>query len=259
MDLYKSAMEQCMIIMTLYHTMEVVLRIHPWSYYSRTENFALPNLLISRRGSRGAQAARAPFICNKSLKLAVKFPTSWIRHWLASSHKWLPFKLRIYTVLINRPTKIGKLWLGGARRRHDPSYLPKWLWNFENWKQIFEIGRGLADVTRIRRESGAYVTQMSRGKFEYDVRHVDRVSCKCWGTCRARSTQQGMLLRDPSVNLQIISPLSKHIYHVLTNSRCIHHFSSRYSWYRAITHYTIHSVGILGPNLHIDQLTKLWR
>jgi hypothetical protein len=29
------------------------------------------------------------------------------------------------------------------------------------------------------RESGAYVTQMLRAKFAYDVRHVARVSCKC--------------------------------------------------------------------------------
>jgi hypothetical protein len=34
---------------------------------------------------------------------------------------------------------------------------------------------GFADVTRIRRESGAYVTQMLREKFAYDVRHVARV------------------------------------------------------------------------------------
>jgi hypothetical protein len=30
---------------------------------------------------------------------------------------------------------------------------------------------GFADVTRIRRESDAYVTQMLRAKFAYDVRH----------------------------------------------------------------------------------------
>jgi hypothetical protein len=34
---------------------------------------------------------------------------------------------------------------------------------------------GFADVTRIRLESGAYVTQMLRAKLEYDVRHVARV------------------------------------------------------------------------------------
>jgi hypothetical protein len=37
-----------------------------------------------------------------------------------------------------------------------------------------------ADVTCNRRESGAYVTQMLRAKFAYDVRHVARASSKCY-------------------------------------------------------------------------------
>jgi hypothetical protein len=49
-----------------------------------------------------------------------------------------------------------------------------------------------SDVTRIRRESGAFVTQILRAKFAHDVRHVARVSCKC-----VRSAQQGMILSDP--------------------------------------------------------------
>jgi hypothetical protein len=43
------------------------------------------------------------------------------------------------------------------------------------------------DDTRIRRESGAYVTQMLRAKYANVAR-----------TCRARSAQQGMLLLDSS-------------------------------------------------------------
>jgi hypothetical protein len=48
-------------------------------------------------------------------------------------------------------------------------------------------------MMRIWRESGAYVTQMLRAKFAYDVRHVARVECKC-------CAQQGMLLLISSVN-----------------------------------------------------------
>jgi hypothetical protein len=35
-----------------------------------------------------------------------------------------------------------------------------------------------ADVTRMPRESGAYVTQMLRAKFAYDVRHVTKYAIK---------------------------------------------------------------------------------
>jgi hypothetical protein len=39
--------------------------------------------------------------------------------------------------------------------------------------------RRIRRCARIRRESGAYVKQMLRAKFRYDVRHVARVSYKC--------------------------------------------------------------------------------
>jgi hypothetical protein len=57
---------------------------------------------------------------------------------------------------------------------------------------------GFVDVTHIRRESGAYVTQMLRANFAYDVRHVSRVHhANAARTCSARSAQQWMLLVDP--------------------------------------------------------------
>jgi hypothetical protein len=55
---------------------------------------------------------------------------------------------------------------------------------------------------RIRRESAAYVTQMLRAKFVYDVRHVAGVHhANVARTFRARSAQQGMLLFDPCVGV----------------------------------------------------------
>jgi hypothetical protein len=57
---------------------------------------------------------------------------------------------------------------------------------------------------RIRRESGAYVTQLM---FAYDVRHVARVHhTNVARTCRARSAQQVMLLVDPSVVGEEVPP-----------------------------------------------------
>jgi hypothetical protein len=65
------------------------------------------------------------------------------------------------------------------------------------WGRSVEVGWSLknsrprqsltfaADVTRIRRESVAYVTQMLRAKFAYDVRHETAYHANVVRTCRA--------------------------------------------------------------------------
>jgi hypothetical protein len=60
-----------------------------------------------------------------------------------------------------------------------------------------QVRATFASDSRIRRESGAYATQMVRAKFVYDVRHVARVHVYTSCTCRAtRDVTFGLCSRD---------------------------------------------------------------
>jgi hypothetical protein len=96
---------------------------------------------------------------------------------------------------------------------------------------------------RIRRESGAYVTQMLRAKFAYDGRHEYLL--------RDRSAQQGMFLFDPSVHVHIkpvhlCDTLSKHM------SFLLYVRATEQGWIQ-------YGLSMLHPECQQDASPQMWR
>jgi hypothetical protein len=94
-------------------------------------------------------------------------------------------------------------------------------------------------VTRASGVNLAHVTQMLRAKFAYDVRHVARVHhANVAGTCRARSAQQGMLLKEWLSFNTILYPseqckekgLASHERGRIYSGPFVHKIVARYKW-----------------------------